>query len=200
MTSPRYSKALALAARAHEGQVRKGTCIPYIAHPVAVAALVAQYGGDEDQQIAALLHDVLEDGGAHYAVEIAAEFGPRVLAIVQGCTDGTPDATGEKAPWHQRKETYLAHLASAGEDVWMVSGCDKLSNARAILDDLNTVGLAVFDRFTAKRDGTLWYYQALSQVFTDAEAPMCEELAETVARIKVLALDGTWGYPQSWRE
>lgn len=82
----------------------------------------------------------------------------------------------------------------------MVSGCDKLSNARAILDDLNTVGLAVFDRFTAKSDGTLWYYQALSQVFTDAEAPMCEELAETVARIKVLALDGTWGYPQSWRE
>lgn len=187
MTSPRYSKAIALAARAHEGQVRKGTSIPYVTHPVAVAALVAQYGGDEDQQIAALLHDVLEDGGVHFAAEIEAEFGPRVLAIVQGCTDGTPDATGEKAPWQQRKEAYLAHLASAGEDVWMVSGCDKLSNARAILEDLNTVGLAVFDRFTAKKAGTLWYYRALSQVFTDAEAPVCEELTAVVAQIEELA-------------
>lgn len=187
MASPRYSKALALAARAHEGQVRKGTSIPYITHPVAVAALVAQYGGDEDQQIAALLHDVLEDGGAHFAAEIERDFGPRVLAIVQGCTDGTPDAAGEKAPWRERKEAYLAHLGEAGEDVWMVSGCDKLSNARAILDDLHGVGLAVFDRFTAKREGTLWYYRSLAQVFTDAEAPMCEELAATVAQIEEFA-------------
>lgn len=187
MTTPRYSKALALAARAHEGQVRKGTSIPYVTHPVAVSALVAQYGGDEDQQIAALLHDVLEDGGAHYASDIERDFGPRVLAIVQGCTDGTPDAAGEKAPWRERKEAYLAHLGEAGEDVWMVSGCDKLSNARAILDDLNTVGLAVFDRFTAKKAGTLWYYRSLSRVFTDAEAPMCEELTAVVAQIEELA-------------
>lgn len=187
MTSPRYSKALALAARAHEGQVRKGTSIPYITHPVAVAALVAQYGGDEDQQIAALLHDVLEDGGVHFAAEIEAEFGPRVLAIVQGCTDGTPDAAGKKAPWRERKEAYLSHLGEAGEDVWLVSGCDKLNNARAILEDLQTIGVAVFDRFTAKREGTLWYYRSLSQVFTDAEAPMCEELSETVGRIEALA-------------
>lgn len=187
MASPRYSKALALAAGAHEGQVRKGTSIPYITHPVAVAALVAQYGGDEDQQIAALLHDVLEDGGTHFEAEIEAEFGPRVLAIVQGCTDGTPDASGGKAPWRERKEAYLAHLAGAGEDVWVVSGCDKLSNARAILDDLNSIGLAVFDRFTAKREGTLWYYRSLAQVFTDAEAPMCEELTAVVAQIEELA-------------
>lgn len=187
MTSPRYSKAVALAALAHEGQVRKGTTIPYVTHPVAVAALVAQYGGDEDQQIAALLHDVLEDGGAHFASDIEAEFGPRVLAIVQGCTDGAPDATGKKAPWQQRKEAYLAHLGEAGEDVWMVSGCDKLNNARAILEDLQTVGFAVFDRFTAKREGTLWYYRSLAQLFTDAEAPICEELSAVVAQIEELA-------------
>lgn len=187
MSTPRYSEALALAARAHEGQVRKGTSIPYITHPVAVSALVAQYGGDEDQQIAALLHDVLEDGGVYFAAEVEAGFGPRVLAIVQGCTDGSPDAAGKKAPWRERKEAYLAHLGEAGKDVWMVSGCDKLNNARAILDDLQTVGVAVFDRFTAKREGTLWYYSALSQVFTDAEAPMCEELAATVAQIEEIA-------------
>ncbi|WP_310564205.1 HD domain-containing protein [Hydrogenophaga sp.] len=187
--TPRFTRALALAARAHEGQVRKGTPIPYITHPVAVAGLVAQYGGDEDQQIAALLHDVLEDGGPQFAKEIETEFGLRVLSIVEGCTDGTPDAAGEKAPWADRKKAYLEHLASAGEDVWMVSGCDKLSNARAILDDLVAIGPGVFERFTAKRDGTLWYYQSLSKVFTDAEAPMCEELAATVSRIEALAAD-----------
>lgn len=147
--TPRFTRAIALAARAHEGQARKGTPIPYITHPVAVAGLVAQYGGDEDQQIAALLHDVLEDGGPQYAAEIEKEFGPRVLSIVEGCTDGTPDAAGEKAPWADRKKAYLEHLAAAGEDVWMVSGCDKLSNARAILDDLVAIGPAVFERFTA---------------------------------------------------
>lgn len=199
MTTPRFSKAISLAARAHEGQVRKGTSIPYITHPVAVSALVAQYGGDEDQQIAALLHDVLEDGGAHYAPEIEREFGRRVLTIVQGCTDGTPDASGRKAPWEQRKQAYLEHLASAGEDVWLVSGCDKLSNARAILEDLDSIGLAVFDRFTAKKEGTLWYYRSLSQVFTDAEVPMCEELAATVARIEELATakEGSMPAPSS---
>ncbi len=81
--TPRFTQAITLAAKAHEGQLRKGTAIPYITHPVAVAALVAQYGGDEDQQIAALLHDVLEDGGPQYAAQIGEQFGPRVLAMVR---------------------------------------------------------------------------------------------------------------------
>lgn len=166
---------------------RKGTPIPYITHPVAVAGLVAQYGGDEDQQIAALLHDVLEDGGPQYAPEIERDFGPRVLMIVQGCTDGTPDETGKKAPWRERKEAYLRHLAEADEDILMVSGCDKLSNARAILDDLVSIGPVVFDRFTAKQEGTLWYYKSLARVFTEFEAPMAEELAATVAEMEALA-------------
>lgn len=185
--TPRFTKAINLAARAHEGQYRKGTPIPYITHPVAVAGLVAQFGGDEDQQIAGLLHDVLEDGGPQYAAEIEREFGVRVLTIVEGCTDGVPDATGQKRPWAERKQGYLAHLASAEVDVMMVSGCDKLSNARAILDDLVTIGPAVFDRFTAKKDGTLWYYTELAKVFTDAEAPMSKQLALTIAQIRELA-------------
>lgn len=185
--TPRFTRAISLAARAHEGQVRKGTDIPYITHPVAVAGLVAQYGGDEDQQIAAVLHDVLEDGGPQFADEIERDFGGRVLAIVQGCTDGTPDVHGKKPPWAERKKAYLEHLAAAGEDVWLVSGCDKLSNARAILDDLISIGPAVFERFTAKQEGTLWYYRALANIFTDAEAPMCEELSGVVLRIEELA-------------
>lgn len=185
--TPRFTKAISLAARAHEGQNRKGTPIPYITHPVAVAGLVAQFGGDEDQQIAALLHDVLEDGGPQFAAEIEREFGTRVLTIVEGCTDGVPDATGQKSPWAVRKQAYITHLASAEVDVLLVSGCDKLSNARAILDDLVAIGPAVFERFTAKKEGTLWYYAELSKIFTAANAPMATQLARTVAEIRELA-------------
>jgi (p)ppGpp synthase/HD superfamily hydrolase len=184
MMTPRFTEALNLAARAHEGQIRKGTSIPYITHPVAVAGLVAQHGGDEDQQIAALLHDVLEDGGPQFAVEIRAKFGDRVLAIVQGCTDGMPDATGSKAPWIERKQAYLVHLKATADDTLLVSACDKLSNARAILDDLVALGPTVFDRFTAKREGTLWYYSELDKVFTARQSPVAGALSSTVAEIK----------------
>lgn len=185
--TPRFTEALSLAARAHEGQSRKGTSIPYITHPVAVAGLVAQFGGDEDQQIAALLHDVLEDGGPQFEAEIGEKFGTRVLAIVRGCTDGMPDQTGHKAPWKDRKAAYLDHLTAASPDIHLVSGCDKLSNARAILDDLVAIGPAVFDRFTAKKEGTLWYYTELSRIFSDAGAPMANELAATVRKVSELA-------------
>ena len=181
--TPRFTQAINLAARAHEGQNRKGTPIPYITHPVAVAGLVAQFGGDEDQQIGGLLHDVLEDGGPEYAEVIEREFGARVLAIVEGCTDGTPDSTGQKEPWAKRKAAYLEHLATASEDVQIVSGSDKLNNARAILDDLVAIGPTVFERFTAKKDGTLWYYSELAKIFSKANAPMARELAATVQKI-----------------
>lgn len=184
--TPRYTRALLLAAQAHEGQPRKGTAIPYIVHPVGVAGLVAQYGGDEDLQIAGLLHDVLEDGGPAYEPEVAA-FGERVLKVVRGCTDGVPDATGRKAAWHERKEAYLAHLAEADDDVLLVSGCDKLFNAQAILEDLLAVGPDVFQRFKAGRDGTLWYYRELAAVFQARGLPFAERLARTVSAIETQA-------------
>lgn len=164
--SPRYTLALSLAAEAHEGQNRKGTPIPYITHPVAVAALVARYGGNEDQQIAALLHDVLEDAGEHWTQRIEA-LGGRVLDIVRGCTDGTPDESGHKAPWRARKEAYISHLSAAPDDVLLVSACDKLHNLQSIHLDLTEIGLDVFDRFKAGRDGTLWYYQQLAETFEE---------------------------------
>jgi (p)ppGpp synthase/HD superfamily hydrolase len=177
--TPRFTKAIMLAAEAHEGQERKGTGIPYITHPVAVAALVARYGGDEDQQIGALLHDVLEDAGEDWAPRIA-EFGDRVLSIVRACTDGTPDAlTGQKAPWRERKEAYLAHLSDTPDDALLVSACDKLHNIQAIHLDLTEVGPAVFDRFTASRDETLWYYRSLAEIFSDRKiAPAAAILRE----------------------
>lgn len=184
--TPRYTQALTLAARAHEGQLRKGTLIPYIVHPVAVAGLVAQHGGDEDLQIAALLHDVLEDGGLQYEAEIRT-FGARVLHVVRACTDGVPDEKGGKADWKERKLAYLDHLRDADDDVLLVSGCDKLHNARSILDDLVAIGSGVFERFGAGQDGTLWYYRALADVFEARRALVAERLARTVADIERLA-------------
>lgn len=181
--TPRFTKAITLAAEAHEGQKRKKTNIPYITHPVAVAALVARYGGDEDQQIGALLHDVLEDAGESWTPRIA-EFGERVLSIVRACTDGTPDAvTGEKAPWRERKESYLAHLAEAPDDALLVSACDKLHNIQAIHLDLTEIGTEVFKRFTASQDETLWYYRSLAEIFAARNIAPAEAIRREYEKI-----------------
>jgi (p)ppGpp synthase/HD superfamily hydrolase len=164
MLSPRYAEAVAYATDAHAGQVRKGTDIPYITHPIAVSSLVIEHGGDEDQAIAALLHDVIEDCGKTVD-EIAGLFGGRVAGIVEHCTDGVPDETGCKRPWQERKEAYLRRLGDADYDTLLVSACDKLHNARAIEEDMASIGPAVFDRFTAGHAGTQWYYRALEDVF-----------------------------------
>ena len=110
--------ALALAERAHAGQCRKGTSVPYIAHPMAVASLVLGYGGTVEQAIAALLHDAIEDGGQRYAAEITRKFGARVRAIVDACTDGTAEGKAKaaspeakRADWKRRKLDYIKRFA-----------------------------------------------------------------------------------------
>jgi len=166
----KYNQALTMAIQAHGSQVRKGTenahglAVPYITHPVAVSALVVRYGGEEDQAIAGLLHDVLEDGGPQWAEPIQKAFGDRVLSMVQACTDGVPDATGKKPPWQERKVAYLAHLAESSDDALLVSACDKLHNLTSIVDDLREMGDAVFERFTASKEQTIWYYTELARV------------------------------------
>lgn len=189
----RFNRALQLAIEAHAGQVRKGTenaaglALPYITHPVAVAALVQRYGGTEDQVIAALLHDVLEDGGPQWARQIRETFGADVLALVEFCTDGLPDETGRKPPWRERKEAYVAHLREADGPGLLVSACDKLANLQAILLDLTEVGDAVWARFTGKKDGTLWYYGALVEAFAgrvpaSLERALRRDLGEVLVR------------------
>lgn len=187
MLTDRISLALALAVKAHDGQKRKGTSIPYIAHPMGVASIALEHGADEDQAMAALLHDAVEDGGIEYAQRIREQFGDRVADIVQGCTDGVPDATGAKEAWLIRKERYIAHLKEASDEVLLVSGSDKLHNARAIVEDLLCVGPVVFDRFTATKAQTLWYYETLAEVFTNRGAPIAQAMSDTVQRMKQLA-------------
>lgn len=190
MLTARLAQALALAIEAHTGQKRKGTQIPYIAHLLGVAAIALEYGADEDQATAALLHDAVEDGGADYAKRIREQFGDRVADIVAGCTDGVPDAMGQKGDWETRKVSYLAHLQKAHDDVLLVSGSDKLHNARAIVEDLTRIGPKVFERFTAGQEKTLWYYESLSEIFESRSAPMATSLSSIVQAMKRLANTG----------
>jgi (p)ppGpp synthase/HD superfamily hydrolase len=184
----RLTAAFSLAAELHAPQLRKGTNIPYISHAMAVSALIMEYGGDEDQAIAGLLHDVVEDCGTQNLEVIREKLGNRVAAIVEACTDGVPDAKGEKPDWRQRKEAYLAHLEHAETDILLVSAADKLHNDRAILSDLRSIGPAVFDRFKAGRGGTLWYYSRLAEIFQGRlPGPLASELARTVEAIHGMA-------------
>lgn len=189
MLTEKFSDAVRLAATAHATQVRKGSGIPYISHPLGVASLVIEFGGDEEQAIAGLLHDVIEDGGPQFVEPIREGFGERVLAMVEACTDGVPDANGKKAPWKERKEEYLAHLGDCSEDALLVSAADKLYNARAILDDLldPSVGAAVFDRFTASKADTLWYYGKLADIFSERGSPVARRLSALVGEIRKLS-------------
>ncbi|MDI3309273.1 MAG: HD domain-containing protein, partial [Acetobacteraceae bacterium] len=129
----RLSEAASFALSIHAEQKRKGTDLPYISHLLSVAGLVLEHGGDEEQAMAGLLHDAIEDCGAEHEAAIRDRFGERVARIVRACTDAD---TKPKPPWRVRKQAYLRHLEQADTDVLLVSCCDKLHNARAILSDL----------------------------------------------------------------
>ncbi len=184
--SLRFEEALILAVRWHAGQVRKETTIPYIAHLLGVASIVLEQGAGEDEAIAALLHDAVEDqGGAVALGEIRRRFGDRVAEIVAGCTDAW---TSPKPPWRERKEAYIAHLRQASASVRLVSAADKLHNARAILADYRALGEALWSRFNGGKEGTLWYYRALVETLQAADpTPLVEELDRVVSEIERLA-------------
>ena len=191
----RFSRAVDYIRIAHAVQTRKGSDISYIYHLLGVASLVIEFGGNEDQAIAGLLHDTIEDcGGAHEPM-IRAQFGDDVANIVVDCTDGTAEGkaghTGPEARrrnWIERKRAYLAHLKIASEQTLLVSACDKLHNARAIVQDLEDpeVGMCVFDRFTGRRDGTLGYYQSLAAIFSARGVSVARVLDATVGRMHEL--------------
>ncbi|MBL8588760.1 MAG: HD domain-containing protein [Methylobacteriaceae bacterium] len=163
MLTRRYDDAFLLAHTLHRAQQRKGSEIPYIAHLMSVSALVIENGGDEDQAIAGLLHDAAEDcGGAPTLAGIEQRFGAGVAAIVADCTDAweTP-----KPAWRARKEAYLSALPGKADRSLLVSLADKVHNAESILADHRAIGEALWTRFTGGREGTRWYYRALTDVF-----------------------------------
>jgi (p)ppGpp synthase/HD superfamily hydrolase len=181
--SDRFDRALCYASMAHAGQVRKGTDRPYVGHLLAVTAIALEHGADEDEAIGALLHDAVEDSGGQARLDdIRAQFGDRVARIVEGCTD--TDVT-PKPPWLARKQEYIAHLRNETDrSVLLVSAADKLANSRAILNDYLETGDNVWERFSGKRDGTLWYYRELSAILGEKlDSPLARELARVVDKL-----------------
>jgi len=186
----RLERALLYAAQLHAGQTRKGPDgIPYIGHLLGVCSLTVEAGGDEDQAIAALLHDGPEDqGGRETLEEIRRRFGDRVAGIVEACTDTFEKP---KPEWRRRKERYLEHLEAESAnpesaDALLVACADKLYNARAILQDYNRHGDEVFERFRPDKEATLWYYRAVTDALSRStlESWLLDELERTVAELE----------------
>lgn len=185
---PRYQSALAYVALKHHDHLRKGTTTPYLSHLMSTSALVMEAGGTADQCIAALLHDTVEDrGGEKAAKELRDLFGDVVADIVLGCSD-TTDKDNETRTWRERKRDYIRHVAAAPTDVHLVSCADKLHNARCILADYRVLGDALWTRFNADGDNTLWYYETLIETFAGLAKPPphLDELRRTVAALRAL--------------
>jgi GTP pyrophosphokinase len=182
---PRLQQAFRYAAEKHAGQTRKQTAVPYLSHLMAVASLVLEAGGDEDMAIAALLHDVVEDcGGMPRLREVRKLFGRRVAHIVEGCTDSFGEP---KAEWVERKKDYLREVTHADAETRLVSASDKLHNVRTILADYRQEGEAIWARFSGKKEGTLWYYRALSDEYQRRGASrITREFELAVAELETL--------------
>jgi len=159
--SDRYDQALVWASQLHRGQFRKGKPVPYISHLISVSALVWEDAGSEDQAIAALLHDAIEDAGQNHA-SIAARFGATVADIVVACTDTEgPVAEGAaKEPWILRKTRTVASLAHKPEAAWLVIAADKAHNARDQVIDASRAPSS-WNRFKAGLEGSAWYLHNL---------------------------------------
>jgi (p)ppGpp synthase/HD superfamily hydrolase len=184
----RFLEAAAMAQEVHGGARRSGTEIPYMAHLLVVTGLVIEDGGDEDQAIAALLHDSVEDAGGKPMLErIKRAFGPRVAEIVEGCSDSLEEEPED--PWVERKRRYLEHLPEVDDDgVLRVSLADKVHNARSLVRDYRREGDALWERFDEKSAADqLWYYGALLEFFERRRpGPLTEDLRRAVDELKML--------------
>lgn len=186
----RFETALIMAHRLHRSQERKGFPVPYISHLMSVAALVLEEGGNEDEAIAALLHDAVEDqGGAGTRDLLRVTFGDRVCAIIEGCTESNIQP---KPAWRERKERHLAQLVNAEPSVLRVTIADKLHNIRSLLADYDRLGDTIWSRFGGGKVGTIWYYRAMvdqlqSTLYSvSPESVSLRELAGLVDRLEQL--------------
>lgn len=182
MLTSRFDEAFAYARLLHNEQRRKQTQIPYISHLMCVSGIVLENGGDEDQAIAALLHDAAEDrGGEKTLAVIRQRFGDRAADIVADCTDSWEEP---KPDWKPRKVAYVAALAKKPRASLLVSLADKTHNAEAICADRLIIGDRIWDRFSVPRAETVWYYRSLSETFLTAyPGPLADRLERAVARM-----------------
>jgi len=187
--SDRFADAVVLACRLHAGGRRKVSDTPYVAHLFRVAGIVLESGGDEDEAIAALLHDAIEDGGGRRArATILERFGPNVTRIVEECsdTDQTP-----KPPWRARKEAFLARLRDVSPSAHLVIAADKLDNLRGLIDGYHEHGDGLWQYFGGGRDGTLWYHRSIVDALRGgAPGGLVDRLARAVAQLESLVNGG----------
>ncbi|MES0361199.1 MAG: HD domain-containing protein [Anaerolineales bacterium] len=182
----RFEDALIYSNRLHAGQLRKGSQVPYIAHLLGVAGLVLEDGGDEDEAIAALLHDAVEDqGGLITLKEIRKRYGPRVAEIVLSVSDTYENP---KPPWRERKEGYITSIHSADLSARRVSLADKVYNARATLMDIKQEGESGWLRFNGGKEGTLWYYHQLIDAFRErGSGKLLQELIRVIGVLEEIS-------------
>jgi len=191
MLTHRFEEAIQLASELHRRQKRRTTQVPYLAHLMGVSALALEATAyheprnREDIAIGALLHDAIEDQGDQITLaEVRARFGDHVHDIVLGCTDEVPDPhRSKRTSWREHKERFIATIGKKHRDVQLVCCADKLYNSRAIMIDYRKLGDKIWDRFTADKSQTLWYYESLVQAFeTSWQAnPLLSEFAAEVA-------------------
>jgi (p)ppGpp synthase/HD superfamily hydrolase len=148
-------KAIEFAAKAHAGQYRKGTKIPYIVHPLSVAKILIEHGCPEHIVIAGILHDTIEDTSATLD-QIREIFGPAVTDLVE--TASEPDKSDT---WENRKEHTIEHLKTLPHAAVILALADKLDNIRAIRDDLERNSEGLWDRFNRPREQQKLYYENL---------------------------------------
>ena len=178
----RFEQALLYAKRAHGRRTWQGTQIPYVARPLSVAALVLEDGGDEDEAIAALLHDAVgADDGVTTFEDVHRRFGDRVARIVEGCRDPAASPT---LPWHEQRARLLDHLRRARPDVLRLSAAEALHDARMALADCRATGEPPWSRFGVGRDEIRWYYRSLVEVCRSrGRAALAEDLGRVAADV-----------------
>jgi GTP pyrophosphokinase len=187
----RFTTAFDFARTIHAGQVRKGGVVPYLSHPMAVSSLALSFGADEDEAIAALLHDTAEDGGGEpILLRIRESWGYHVEGIVRGCSDSLTEDPTRKAPWRERKEAYLAHFRTADRSTRLVAASDKLHNLQCTVADLRLLGPKAWERFNAGPSDQLWYYSGCVEVLaSDAADPWADPLQDALAAFRLFATD-----------
>lgn len=184
--SEHYESALALAARAHQGQVRKAGDDPFIVHVVHVSVILLRHGFSRDVVIAGLLHDIVEDQDVPLA-DIEARFGPAVAEMVAALTERKREGNVER-PWEIRKQEALGKLRRASPETVAVKAADVLHNAHSVALVLLGEGPTIWHRFSRGPEETLWYYRSVAQIVRErlGEHPLAQELEGAIDHLERL--------------
>lgn len=189
MLTERFDRAATYARILHGDHLRKGTDAPYICHLLQVCGLVIEFGGNEDEAIAALLHDAAEDrGGEPRLQDIGRQFGNTVAGIVRENSDSLAESSEQKEGWRKRKTAYLEAIGQKSASACLVSICDKIHNARSLLTDQREVGDEHWKRFKAGRKDSLWYYRRLIEEF-EARSDEYVRLKRPLAELRRIVVD-----------